>query len=70
MIRNDSLFSSLDKDIENKIYVDYDFSLDITGHGDIPCWHGRIVNVYHVPRLGENLLLVSQLTQIGNIIEF
>jgi hypothetical protein len=53
-----------------KIYVVDDFTLDIVGHGDVPCRHGKIVDIYHVPNLSENLLLVSQLTQTSNIVEF
>ena len=45
-----------------------DFAVDIDGHGDVPCRHGRIFNVYHVPNISENRLLCSQLTQIGNIV--
>jgi hypothetical protein len=40
IMKDDSLFSSLDIAIENYIYVANDLSLDIIGHGDIPCWHG------------------------------
>jgi hypothetical protein len=25
-----------------------DFAVDIDGHGDVPCRHGRIVDFYHV----------------------
>jgi hypothetical protein len=48
MAKDASLFTSLDKVVEWKIYVADDFSLDIVGHGDVPCRHGKIVNVYHV----------------------
>ena len=70
MAKHDSLSSSLDATIEKKIYVDDDFALDIDGHGDISYRHCHIVNVYHVPSLSENLLSISQLTQIGNIFKF
>jgi hypothetical protein len=70
MDKDASLFTSLDEVVERKIYVVDDFSLDIVGQGDVSCRHGRIVDVYHVPNLSANLLLVSQLTQIGNIVEF
>ena len=46
------------------------YSLDIIGRGDIPCQHGRVVDVYHVPSLNVNLLLVSKLTQTSKIVEF
>lgn len=62
MEKDASLFSSLHIAIEKKIYVADDFSLYIIGHGDIPCQHGQIINMYHVPNLNANLLLVSQLT--------
>ena len=48
----------------------YLFSLDNIGDGEIPCLHGHIVNVYHVPSLSEILLLISQLTKNGKIVEF
>ena len=28
----------------------------------------RVVNMYHVPSLSENVLLISQLTQTGKIV--
>jgi hypothetical protein len=46
--------------LKRKIYVVDDFVLDIVGHGDIPYRHGKIFDVYHVPNLSANLLLVSQ----------
>ena len=70
MEKDSSLFSSLNKVIEKDIYVVDDFSLDIIGHSDMPCWHGHIFNVYHVPNLSENMLSVSQLTQTGKVVEF
>ena len=39
MAKDASLLSSLDTTIEKKIYVVYDFALDIVGHGDIDCQH-------------------------------
>ena len=60
MAKDASLLSYLDKFFERNIYVVDDFVLDIVGHGDIPYRHGKIFNVYHVPNLSENLLLVSQ----------
>jgi hypothetical protein len=56
MAKDASLFTSLDKVVEWKIYVVDEFSLDIVGHGDVPCRHGKIVDVYHVPNLSTNLL--------------
>ena len=62
MVKDASLFSFLDIASENKVYVANDFVFYIIGHGDIAYRHGWIVNVYHVPSLGANLLLVSQST--------
>ena len=59
MANDASLLSSLDVSTENKSYVATNFSLDMTSHDDIPCWHDRILDMYHVPNLSENLLLVS-----------
>ena len=70
MVKDDSLFSSLDIVSKKKIYVENDFSLDFVGHGDIPCLHGHIVDVYHVPSLSEDLLSIYELTHNGNILEF
>ena len=61
MDKDASLSSSLGVATKNKIYVDDDFALDITANGDIPCQHGWIVDVYHVPSLSGNLSF-SQLT--------
>jgi hypothetical protein len=69
MDKNASLLSFLDKVVERKIYVVDYFTLDIVGHGDFPCQHGRTFDVYHVPNLSANLLSVSQLMQIGKIVE-
>ena len=70
MAKDASLLSYLDAAAENKIYVANEFSPNIVGHGDITCWYGQIVDMYHVHSLGANLLYVSQLTQIGKIVEF
>jgi hypothetical protein len=70
MIKDASLFTSLDKVVKRKIYVADDFSLNIASCGDVLYRHGKNVDVYHVPNLSENLLLVSQLTQISKIVEF
>jgi hypothetical protein len=59
MAKYASLFSFLDKDVMQKIYVVDYVSLDIAGHGDVPCQHGRTFYVYHVPNLSANLLSVS-----------
>jgi hypothetical protein len=59
MAKDASPFSSLDKVVNRKNYVDDDFSLDIIGHGDVPCRHGWIVGVYHVPNISANILSVS-----------
>lgn len=62
MDKDDSLPSSLDTTIENKIYMASNFALDIIDHCDVSCQHGRNVDVFHVPILSMNMLLVSQLT--------
>jgi len=70
MDKDASLFTSLDDFVERNIYIVDDFSIDIVGKGDVSCRHGRIVDVYQVPNLNVNLLLVSQLTKTCNIVEF
>jgi len=62
MAKDDSLFMSLYEAKERKIYVAEDFSVDIVSQGDVTCRHGRIVDIYHVPKFSVNLLLASQLT--------
>ena len=59
MAKDGSLFSSFDNGIENHIFVVDDFALNITGHGDISYRCGQIIDVFHVPSLSANLLLVS-----------
>ena len=56
------LFLSLNTTIEKNIYIEDDFSLDTIGHVDLTCQCGHIVDVFHVPSLCMNPLLVSQLT--------
>jgi hypothetical protein len=70
MAKDTSLFMWLDEAKERKIYVAHDFSLDVACQGDVSCQHGNIVDIYHVPNLSSNLLFVTQLTQIGEIVEF
>ena len=70
MIKDTSLFSSLDIVVENNIYVVDDFALDIAIHGYVACQRGQTINMFHVPSLSVNLLLVSQPTQTGKIVEF
>lgn len=65
-----SLFSSFDTTKKMKIFMVDNFALDIVGHGDVACWHGQILNMFHVHSLSENLLYVSKLTHIGKIVEF
>lgn len=60
----------MDVTTKKKIYVVYDFALDITSYGDIAYRHGQIIDIHHVPSLIENLLFVSQLTKARNIFEF
>ena len=62
MVEDDSLFSSLDTSIEINIYVVYDFALDTISHGDVTFQRGQVINVFHVPSLRVNVLLISQLT--------
>jgi hypothetical protein len=69
MDKDASLFNSLDKFVERKIHVIDDFSLDIIGHGNVPCQHGRIVDIYYVSHLSVNLLSLYQLTQTNKIVE-
>jgi hypothetical protein len=64
------LFTSLNKVEERKIYVIDDFSLNISGHGDVFYRHGRIYDIYHVPNISFNMLYVSQLTKRSQIMEF
>lgn len=68
MVKDASLLSSLDTAVKKKIYVVGDFSLDIVGHGDIPCRRGHIADVYHVPSL--SVLSVYQLAQTSKIVYF
>ena len=70
MAKDDFPLSSLDKVIESKIYVVDELAIDIIRHGDIPCRHGRNVDVYHVSSLSSYLLSISQLKQTSNIVEF
>ena len=62
MAKDTSFFSSPDFALEKEIFVADDFALDIVGHGDVACRRGQIVDVFHVPSLSANLLLVFQLT--------
>jgi hypothetical protein len=68
MAKDTSLFMWLDEAKERKIYVAHDFSLDVACQGDVSCQHGNIVDIFHVPNLSSNLLFVTQLTQIGEIV--
>ena len=69
MVRDASLFCSLDPATEKNIYVANNFALDITGHGDISYQHGQIIDVYHVPSLNANPFSISQQTHIGKIVK-
>lgn len=57
MAKDATLFTRLSKAEESRIYAADDFALDVAGQGDVAFWHGKIVDVYHVP----NLLFVAQL---------
>ena len=70
MAKDASVFTSLDTFVTKKIYLVNDFALDITGHGDVACRCGWIIDMFHVPSLTTNLLLVSHLTYTSNIVEF
>jgi hypothetical protein len=70
MDKDASLFTYLDKYVEQKNYVVNYFSLNIVGCGDVPCRHEKIVNVYHALNLSENLLSDSQWKKKGKIVEF
>ena len=69
MVKDASLFSSLDTAEEKKIYMEDEFTLDTASHGDVASWCGQIVDVFHVPSLSVNMLSVSLLTQTSNIVE-
>jgi hypothetical protein len=70
MAKDASLFTWLDEAKERKIYVVYEFSLDIVGQVDVTCRHVRIFDVYHGPSLSADLFSIAQLTQTCNIVEF
>jgi hypothetical protein len=36
-----------------------DFALDVVDQGDVTCQHGKIVDVYHVPKLSGNMFFVA-----------
>jgi len=46
-----------------KRFVVDDYALTVASYGDIECGNGVISNVYHVPILSANLLLIPQLIQ-------
>ena len=69
MENNVSLFSSLSGAPKKNIYVADDYSLTVIGRGNVEFKHGHISNVYHVPRLCANLLLVVQLKNTRNFVE-
>lgn len=58
-----SLFSSLEFTLKNNIFVRKNFSLDISGHGDVSCWS--------VPcaKSEWKSMSVSQLTHTLNIVQ-
>lgn len=62
MVKNASLFTSLNSSLENKIYVVDDFGLDIIGPGNVASRWSQIVDVFHGPYLSVNLLSISQFT--------
>jgi hypothetical protein len=70
MDKDSSFLMWLDEAKERKIHIADDFALDVVGQGVVTYQHGKIVDIYHVPKLNANLFFISQLTQIGKIIEF
>ena len=70
MVKDDSPFSSLTGDIEEKIYVFDDYTLTVVGNGYVECQHGHISDVYHVLSMITTLLSVSQLMKTQNYVEF
>jgi hypothetical protein len=62
MAKDNSWFSYFEIVIEKDIFVANDFVLNITGHGDIACRRGHVVDMFHVPSLSVDLLSVFQLT--------
>ena len=42
----------------------------IDGSGDVEYHHGQISNVYHMPRLSENMFSIAQLTQTKKTVKF
>ena len=69
MAKDASMFFSLDTAAKKKIYVANDFSLDISGHGDVSYRCGWIVDVFHVLIFSVNMFSVSQLTQTSKIVD-
>lgn len=69
MAMDTSLFSSLNKAIEEGIFVVEDYALIDVGFGRIECQNGVISDVYHVLSLSVSLLSIAQLTQIGKKVE-
>ena len=70
MDKDASLFSSLSGAPKQKIYVASDYALTIVGNGDVECQHGCLFDVYNVPIMSENLLLVAQLMKTNKTAEF
>jgi hypothetical protein len=65
-----SLFSCLSEAEQENIFVSYDYALIVINSGRVDCENGMIIDVYHVPHLGEIFLSVPQLTKIGKKVEF
>ena len=59
MAKDVSMFSSLSGAPKENIYVFNDYALIVTRNRDVKCQHGRISNIYHVPSVSLNFLLVS-----------
>jgi hypothetical protein len=64
------LFTWLDEAKERKIYVVDDFALDVASQDDVTRQHGKIVDIYHLANLSDNLFYVAQLTQTCKVVEF
>jgi hypothetical protein len=58
MAKDATLFMRLNKVEESRIYVVDDFSLDVAGMGDATCQHGKIVDIYHVQNISDNMLSI------------
>jgi hypothetical protein len=70
MAKDASLFSSLKDATKKENFVANDDALNVVGYRKIEFHNGMITNVYRIPILSSNLLLVPQITQTGKKVEF